>query len=97
MEGWTRPYRGRYEQCIIKPARPRMARLQMKDLYSAFILLGIGVGISFVTFLYSAIPLICNRIIEKFPTSENERKARETLFKGIHQGRLVRGVKKEKN
>ena len=52
---WLDIYRGRFEQCILKTTKPRMTAMKLKDLYSAFIILFLGVGISLVVLLYEKI------------------------------------------
>ena len=47
---WHSRYRGRYEQCIIKPLKARMSVLKLEHLYSAFMLLIFGISISLVVF-----------------------------------------------
>ena len=55
VEGWLRPFRDRYEQCIVRPTKPRMATLKLKDFYSAFILLGIGICSAVFAFIYERV------------------------------------------
>ena len=51
IDHWYSRYRGRYEQCIVRPLSPRMSPLKLEHLYSVFILLLLGITVSFVAFV----------------------------------------------
>jgi hypothetical protein len=48
-------YRGRFEQCIVKPVGPRMTALKLQDLYSAFIILAFGTAVSLLVLVFERI------------------------------------------
>ena len=52
LNHWLDTYRGRYEQCIIQPKSPRMTALKLADLYTAFIILSLGIGLSCLALFY---------------------------------------------
>ena len=59
MEAWTRPHRGRYEQCVVKAIKPKMAKIKVRDWYSAFVLLAIGSSLAFIVFIYEVTHRCC--------------------------------------
>jgi len=55
VDGWMRPYRGQYERCIFKAAKPKMDKLKIMNFHSAFIILGLGTTLSLLAFTFERI------------------------------------------
>ena len=65
MEAWMRPHRGRYEQCVVKAIKPKMAKIKARDWYSAFVLLAIGSSLAFIVFIYEVTRRCCKTRVKE--------------------------------
>jgi hypothetical protein len=65
MIAWALPYRGHYQACIVRPAKPRMVRLKLTDFYGAFMLLAIGTGLALLAFIYERMQVVVHSITRK--------------------------------
>ena len=84
LESWMRPHRGRYDQCVVKAIKPKMAKIKVRDWYSAFVLLAIGSSLAFIVFIYEVTHRCCKtRVPEILNWSETWQSQKNCLAEAM--------------